>query len=69
MAVPTNKKVDTNQRNHEERFRSGERVIEMEKKKGISVSVDYGWIAFVIFLIAFVGEPDLVDALIHFLMK
>ena len=39
------------------------------KKDDIKISVDYFWIALAILAIAFHGEPDLVDALIHFLMK
>jgi len=39
------------------------------KKSEVKFSVDYFWIAFVILCIAFNGEPDLVDAIIHFLMK
>ncbi len=34
-----------------------------------SVEIGFGSLALVLFIIAFWGEPDIVDALIHFLMS
>lgn len=34
-----------------------------------SISIDFGWIALALLIIAFWGEPDLVDALIHYFLN
>ena len=34
-----------------------------------SISVDHFWLAFALLIITCTGDPDLIDALIHFLMK
>lgn len=40
-----------------------------EQTEGVGPSVAVIWLTFVLWAIAFWGEPDLVDALIHYLMK
>lgn len=37
--------------------------------EGVKVEVSSGWLAIAILQIFFYGDPDLSDALIHFLMK
>lgn len=44
-------------------------IDELKEKITQKIDVDFGLLAFVLWTIAFWGEPDLVDALIHFLMR
>lgn len=38
-------------------------------ENSINFNVGFGWLAITILIIAFNSEPDLVDAMIHWLMK
>lgn len=40
-----------------------------ENKMKIDVSNENGWVAFALLVIFFYGDPDIADAIIHFLMK